>query len=293
VLFGGALFGLFSGIYFWWPKIFGFFLNEKLGKWHFWLMILGFNLTFGPMHILGLQGMMRRTYTYTEGQGFNGWNLVATFGAYLLAVSILVFIWNVIRSYRAHRRNPVNPGPDPWDARSLEWMIQSPPPEHNFDEVPVVEDFDEFWHRKYGHDEQGRPVRIAATEDVVQKGDATGVHLPSPSYWPIVLAAGLPLIGYGVIFNLWWALPGVILMVAGIYGWVLEPSTDPSAGHGHDDDHHHDGDDSDAAALDEPADAGTADGDGEGVDADGSETAAEPEPAMATASAEAQDGGSK
>jgi cytochrome c oxidase subunit 1 len=290
VLFGGALLGLFAGMYFWWPKVFGYFLNEKKGKWHFWLMIIGFNLTFGPMHILGLQGMMRRTYTYTEGQGFNGWNLVATLGAYMLAVSILVFMWNVISSYRAHRRNPVNPGPDPWDARSLEWMVPSPTPEHNFDEVPVVEDFDEFWHRKYGHDENGRPVRIAATEDVVQKGDATDVHLPSPSYWPLVLAAGMPLVGYGLIFNLWWALPGTILVIAGIYGWVLEPSTDPSAGHGDHGDEHHDGDDSDAASLDEPADtdAAASGEDASSDDRDGSDR--EPEPAMASAAGADADG---
>ena len=157
VLFGGALLGLFSGMYFWWPKMFGHFLGEKSGKWHFWLMLVGFNLTFGPQHILGLQGMMRRTWTYTDTQGFNTWNLVSTIGAFIIAVSMLVFMGNVAFSYRKHRRNPVDPGPDPWDARSLEWMIPSPTPEHNFDETPVVEEFDEFWHRKYGHDEDGSP----------------------------------------------------------------------------------------------------------------------------------------
>ena len=124
---------------------------------------------------------MRRIYTYTDGQGFNFWNMVATIGAFTIAVSILSSWSTSSLSYRRHRANPVNPGPDPWDARRLEWMIPSPAPEHNFDEVPVVEEFDEFWHRKYGHDENGRLVRIAKTEDVVQKGDATGVHLPSPS----------------------------------------------------------------------------------------------------------------
>ena len=168
VLFGGALLGLFGGMYFWWPKIFGHFLGEKLGKWHFWVILVGFNLTFGPQHILGLQGMMRRTWTYTEDQGFNTWNLVSTIGALTIAVALIIFMVNVALSYRKHRRNPVDPGPDPWDARSLEWMIPSPTPEHNFDEVPVVEEFDEFWHRKYGHDENGRLVRIAKTEDVVQ-----------------------------------------------------------------------------------------------------------------------------
>jgi cytochrome c oxidase subunit I len=225
VLFGGAMLGLFSGMYFWWPKVFGHFLGEKLGKAHFWLTLIGFNLTFGPMHILGAQGMMRRTFTYTDNQGFNTWNLVATIGAFVLAISLLVFMANIFVSYRKHRRTPVDPGPDPWDSRSLEWMIPSPVPEHNFDEIPVVEEFDEFWHRKYGHD-----------------GTAKGVHLPSPSYWPLVLALGFPLIGYGLIFNLWWAVPGVVLVVAGVFGWVMEPPTDPDADHHHDDHGDHAGD---------------------------------------------------
>jgi cytochrome c oxidase subunit 1 len=234
VLFGGALLGLFAGIYFWYPKMFGHMLNEKIGKWHFWVMLIGFNLTFGPMHMLGMQGMMRRTYTYTEGQGFDVWNLVATIGVCVLAVGVLLFLWNIVHSYRAHRRNPVDPGPDPWDARSLEWMVPSPTPEYNFSETVVVESFDEFWHRKYGHDEDGRLVRIAATEDVAQKPGATGIHLPSPSYWPFVLACGLPLIGYGVIFNLWWALPGALIVIAALYGWIMEPADDPGAAeHGH------------------------------------------------------------
>jgi cytochrome c oxidase subunit 1 len=214
-------------------------------------MLVGFNLTFGPMHILGLQGMMRRTYTYTSNQGFSMWNMVSTIGAFIIALSLLVFMGNVLFSYRKHRKNPVNPGADPWDARSLEWMIPSPTPEYNFAEIPVVEEFDEFWHRKYGHDENGRLVRIAKTEDVVESSDPVTVHLPSPSYWPLVLALGMPLVGYGLIFNLWWAVPGVILIVAGIYGWVMEPATDPDAGHGHDD-HHGEPDEPDSAEIAAP-----------------------------------------
>ncbi len=269
VLFGGALLGLYSGMYFWWPKVFGHFLGERMGKWHFWLTMIGFNMTFGPQHILGLQGMMRRTFTYTDNQGFNTWNMVSTIGAFIIAVSVLVFIANVAFSYRKHRRAPVNPGPDPWDARSLEWMVPSPTPEHNFDDAPVVEEFDEFWHRKYGHDENGRLVRIAPTEDVVETGDATDVHLPSPSYWPLVLSLGLPLVGYGLIFNLWWALPGVVLVIAGTYGWVMEPSTDPDAGH-HGDDHHGDGSDPEGALAELDAAAGEL-GDGATSGADGSQ----------------------
>jgi cytochrome c oxidase subunit 1 len=248
VLFGGAMFGLFAGMYFWWPKIFGYKLSEKWGYWHFWVSLIGFNLTFGPMHMLGLQGMSRRIFTYSPDQGFNLWNLLATVGAFIIAVSLLIFFANIWVSYRAHRRDPVDVGADPWDARSLEWMVPSPVPEHNFDEIPTVSELDEFWHRKYGHNEEGRLVRIAETDEVVQKGTATGVHLPSPSYWPIVLSAGLPFIGYGVIYNLGWAVLGGILVIAAIWGWVMEPSTDPDADHGHHDEEH-DGDAGDGATA--------------------------------------------
>ena len=241
VLFGGALLGLFSGIYFWWPKIFGYFLDERLGKIHFWTILVGFNMTFGPMHVLGLQGMSRRVYTYDEGYGFDFWNLFATVGAFIIAVSLLVFMWNCIASRRRNKANPVEVGPDPWDSRSLEWMVPSPTPEHNFDEIPVVTHRDEFWHRKYGEDDDHRAVRVAKTEDVAQKGDATDVHLPSPSYWPIVLALGLPFFGYGLIFNLWWAAIGGLIVVAAMYGWALEPPDDDEHPHlhGHDDDGDH------------------------------------------------------
>ncbi|HKY16525.1 MAG TPA: cytochrome c oxidase subunit I [Microthrixaceae bacterium] len=248
VIFGGSVMGFFAGFYYWWPKVFGYSLRERAGKRNFWTIFVGFNLTFGPMHILGLQGMSRRIFTYSDNQGFNTWNLVASIGAFIIGIGTLMFLVNVWRSYREHKRNPVDPGPDPWDARSLEWMVQSPVPEHNFDEVPTVTEFDEYWHRKYGHDENGRLVRIADTEDVAQKGDATGVHLPSPSYWPLVLALGLPFIGYGVIYHLGWAVLGTILVLVGVYGWILEPSTDPDAGHHEVHDAHPAGDGSGAAA---------------------------------------------
>ncbi len=236
VIFGGALLGFYAGMYFWWPKAFGYRLKESLGKVHFWLTLIGFNLTFGPMHILGLQGQVRRTYTYEDGYGLNFWNLVSTIGAFLIAVSVCVLLWNIRTSRKAHRRAGVAEVADPWDARGLEWMVPSPTPAHNFDESPTVAHLDEFWHRKYGEDERGRAVRIAETDDVVQKGDATDVHLPSPSYWPIVLALGLPVVGYGLIFSLPIAALGGVLIIAGVYGWGLEPSVDDEAPHGHHDD---------------------------------------------------------
>ena len=243
VIFGGGVLGLFAGVYFWWPKVFGHLLDERRGKIHFWTMLIGFNLTFGPMHVLGLQGMSRRINTYSSGFGFEFWNLVATIGSYILGASVLFFLWNVYKSKKEAPNLPA-PGPDPWDARSLEWSIPSPTPEHNFDEIPVVESQDDWWFRKYNIEDDGSVVRISSAEDAAQKGDAVGVHLPSPSFWPLVLAIGLPLIGYGVIFNLWLCVVGGLLTGGAIYAWVLEPVDDPDAdGHSHDD--HHDGDDPD------------------------------------------------
>jgi cytochrome c oxidase subunit 1 len=242
VLFGGAIFGLFSGMYYWWPKIFGKMLNERLGKIHFWLMLIGFNLTFAPMHILGMQGMPRRIYRYPDGMGWNAWNMVETVGAFLIAVSILVFMVNVVRTRRLAEAAPA----DPWDGRTLEWSIPSPPPEHNFDEIPVVHSVDDFWHRKYVEDKSGRLVRVPAgaqdtpgeradSEAVMAHREAvhkeevhrTDIHMPSQSYMPLIAGLGLPIMGYGVVYR-WWGmlLGGAIVVITGLFGWAMEPATE-------------------------------------------------------------------
>ncbi|HUF32938.1 MAG TPA: cytochrome c oxidase subunit I [Acidimicrobiales bacterium] len=260
VLFGGSMFGIFAGVYFWWPKVFGRMLSETIGKAHFWLMFAGFNLTFGPMHILGLQGQPRRTATYAEGMGWDLMNQLATWGSYLIAASFLLWIFNVVKS----RANPPA-GADPWDARTLEWSISSPPPAHNFDIEPTVSQLDEWWHRKYGEDDHGVIVRRDDYEWMSVVGPEEGgtsapppesIHLPSPSYWPIVLALGLPLIAYGLLFTYWLSALGGLVLIASVYGWSLEPSVDPDAGHGHVEPDRVDDDDDPGTAAD-PVAAGT------------------------------------
>jgi cytochrome c oxidase subunit 1 len=232
VIFGGAVLGLFAGMYYWWPKIFGKMLNERWGRWNFWLMIIGMNLTFGPMHIIGLQGQPRRMYVWTEaraGEGFFNlgfWNLVATVGSFILGFGALLFLVNIWVS----RKNPPAPA-DPWDARSLEWITTSPPKEHNFDRIPTVHALDEFFHRKYedvGEDGQHDYKQVRSGEEVIAEEEANAdahIHLPSPSYWPIILAFGMMVIAYGVIYSTLLLAAGAAVAILALFGWALEPPT--------------------------------------------------------------------
>ena len=223
VLVGGALFGLFSGIYYWFPKFTGRLLNERWGQINFWLMFVGFNLTFQPMMILGLLGMPRRVSTYSEGMGWDVWNMMATVGAFLIAASIIVFMYNVVRSLRSKELA----GADPWDGRTLEWAIPSPPPDYNFAEIPRVKALDDFWHTKYVENEQGQPVPVVAGA-AEQAGDDAhhNIHMPSPSYFPLLAAMGMPFIGFGFIYDFALIPVGVVVMLVGFYGWALEPATE-------------------------------------------------------------------
>ena len=134
VLFGGSVLGVFAGMYYWMPKVSGRFLSEKLGKLHFWLMIIGLNLTFMPMHILGVLGMPRRIATYEDNRGWGDLNSLETFGAFIIAISVTVFLINFVITMRSPRTAPA----DPWEGNTLEWATSSPPPAHNFDVIPAV-----------------------------------------------------------------------------------------------------------------------------------------------------------
>lgn len=234
VIFGGAVLGLFAGMYFWWSKIFGYMLSEKRGNWHFWLSLIGLNLTFGPMHILGLQGLPRRTYRYDENLGYTFWNQVATVGSVIIAISALVLVWNIYKSHSEWKAaGKPKADADPWDGRSPEWSIPSPAPHHNFDYTPEITQLDDFWHRKYERGDDGQYVMVHTGDELAQRGDGHP-HLPSPSYWPIFTAAGVPLIALGLIYNLPLAFAGLALVLLSMYGWGMEPSTAPSDD-GHDD----------------------------------------------------------
>jgi cytochrome c oxidase subunit 1 len=220
-------------------------LNEKLGTWNFWLMVIGMNLTFGPMHILGLQGQPRRMYVWTEaraGEGFFNlgfWNRVSSIGSFILAIGILFFLINIVHTARKGKVAPL----DPWDARTLEWLTTNPPKPHNFDRIPVVHHLDEFFHRKYEEDVATHSMKQVATgEELVRAEEAAAdahIHMPSPSYWPLVLSIGVAVLGLGVVYGTPLMVIGGAVILFAAYGWVLEPSTaedidfDTPSGDGH------------------------------------------------------------
>jgi cytochrome c oxidase subunit 1 len=217
VLFGGAIFALTAGAYYWLPKMTGRMLGEGLGKVHFWLMMIGFNLTFAPMHILGLNGMPRRVYTYPAGLGFEFWNLIETIGSLVLGLSQLVFVVNLIKSLRGPRNAPA----DPWGGATLEWSIPSPPPEFNFAEIPPVTGSTPLWdlRRKRGG---------ALPEPTA--GSGAGIHLPNPSYWPAVTAVGVTVTLGSLLFTdtfaYWYGitLGGAAILFLGAFRWAFEPT---------------------------------------------------------------------
>jgi len=185
---GGLVTGLFAGIHYWWPKMFGRMLHEGLGKLTFWTYMIGFHLTFFVQHFLGLLGMPRRVATYLPNQGFDTMNLVSTIGAILMAFGILVFIINVVVT-SLKPRHATN---DPWeDGRTLEWAIPSPAPEYNFKQIPLIRGLDAWWKEKMEGNKEMKPAEPVGP-----------IHMPSPSILPFIMSVGLFISGFGFMYNL-------------------------------------------------------------------------------------------
>jgi heme/copper-type cytochrome/quinol oxidase subunit 1 len=165
------------------------------------------NITFFPMHFVGLLGMPRRVYTYAPNMGFDAMNMMSTVGALLLVPSLLTFVWNAIWSLKHGKPS----GDDPWGGATLEWAISSPPPSYNFGSLPEVHSLDPLWHK------DGRVAALASNQ---VRGH---IHMPPPSIWPLVSGLGVTLLMSGMIFGWYVGIPGLVLMLVGLYSWAFEP----------------------------------------------------------------------
>jgi cytochrome c oxidase subunit 1 len=218
VLIGGAVFPLFGAFYYWFPKWTGRMLNESLGKWNFWTLFIGFNLTFFPMHILGLHGMTRRIYTYVAETGWGNLNLLATIGAFIIGLSVLLFIINAATALR----HAIFADANPWLAASLEWATTSPPPSYNFYYLPTVSDAEPLWHSP----EEKPVVAGLSTEkrEVLNTTiiDAVPEHryeLATDSIWPLLLGIVVTLTMTFVIFTPWAVPGGMFFSLIVLYLW--------------------------------------------------------------------------
>jgi cytochrome c oxidase subunit 1 len=199
VIVGGLVLGFFAGLYYWWPKMFGTMLNETLGKIQFWTWFIGFHLTFFIQHFLGLLGMPRRVFTYEKGVGLELGNFISTLGAFLMGVSTIILLVNIVITTIKNKRV----GNDPWDARTLEWAISSPAPEYNFAQTPQVRALDALWYEKTAKDGNGK----------MKPAEPLGeIHMPSPSWLPILMSVGLFISGFGFMYRDYWvAAIGIIV----------------------------------------------------------------------------------
>jgi cytochrome c oxidase subunit 1 len=212
------VFPLFGAFYYWFPKFTGRMMGERLGKWNFWLMFIGFNVAFFPMHIAGLRGMPRRVYTYPAEMGWGLLNLVSSIGAAILAVGILLFVVNVLLS----RRRGEVAGPDPWAAGTLEWATSSPPSPGNFASPPVVASRFPLWSKGgvagtvSGLADDRREVLVTSVLDAVPDHRAV---MPEPSIWPFVSAVAVTVLFIGSIFTPWAIVWGALLCTPPLVIW--------------------------------------------------------------------------
>ncbi len=263
VLFGGSIMGIFAGIYMYFPKMFGRYMSERLGKWHFWTNFIAMNLTFFPMHYAGMLGMPRRIYTYDAGQGWELFNMMSSIGAFMLVVSTAIFVHNFFSS----RKRGVVAGNDAWGGGTLEWSIPSPPPDYNFARVPTVTSRYPLWDLKspqltsdvphsrerdseveidvLGRDTGGRPHfdpgdetnqadGAPMHEEAYRSAAELGIHMPMPTIKPLMVAVGLVIMFSGLLFihrennAIAYILMfgGAAMLVGFLYWWLLSPLED-------------------------------------------------------------------
>jgi cytochrome c oxidase subunit 1 len=241
VLYGGAIMGIFSGIYHYFPKLFGRTMNEGLGKWHFWINLIGMNLTFFPMHFSGLLGMPRRVYSYDTGQGWDLFNMMSTVGTAMMFVGAFIFAYNFIRS----RKHGPQVGNNPWDAATLEWSIPSPPPEYNFAEIPTVTSRYPLWDLK--HPERTGEIphsgpdagAIESVHSVPMHEETTArtarelnIPMPYPTIKPFIAALTMSIMLSGFLIyrnvtpntvGLAVFIGGALAFAASMYSWLFSP----------------------------------------------------------------------
>jgi cytochrome aa3-600 menaquinol oxidase subunit I len=198
VIIPGVVFAMLAGLTYYWPKMFGFMLNERIGKWTAWLLSIGFILSFMPMYITGLDGQARRMFTYSESTGFGPLNMVSFIGAGIMAIGFVLIVYNIYYSTRYASRNISN---DPWDARTLEWSTHTPVPEYNFAITPQVNSIEAFWDMK----KKGQ---------VIFKGEYEKIHMPNNSGIPFIMSCIFFVWGFSFVFSLW--IP-VIVTTIGIF----------------------------------------------------------------------------
>ncbi|WP_091833368.1 cytochrome c oxidase subunit I [Marininema halotolerans] len=211
VLIGGTVFGILSGLYYWWPKMFGYTLNETLGKWNFWIFFIGFHLTFLIQHVIGLYGMPRRYFTYQAEDGITLFNQISTVGAVMMAVGAILLVLNIFVSYR--QRESLVAGGDPWDGRTLEWAIPSPPPVYNFAQLPQVRALDCWWHEKMEGNKEMEPAEPLES-----------IHMPNDTPLPLIMSIGFFIAGLGLVFRAFEVgIVGLLVVIVAMFMRSFKP----------------------------------------------------------------------
>lgn len=208
-LIGGVVFGMLSAMYYWWPKMFGFLLDERLGKWAFWFFNIGFYVCFMPQYALGFMGMQRRMYTYPGDLGWTSLNQISTVGAFLMGIGFLFIVWQVIYSIKHGERDVTG---DPWNGRTLEWSLPSPAPHYNFAKIPVVTGRDAWWTLK----QEGLEHTLRARDDEIEP-----IHMPRRSSLPFLMSFAFFVAGFGFVFN-WYVF--AVLGLVGVAGILIARS---------------------------------------------------------------------